>query len=371
MLHGPWHLAPATKQFGWVGKQRPFPLAIRGILAAAAILTLLPVAFHIPVAESSDIWALFDEFWLAFVALPAALLVAILGRSAGGLRDSAAGFAVGLSAAILGQLGGIREYEAGDGYLDSGFWMLSVASLATVATIGGWAAVNSGWAFPRWLALGIMLLGLANIAIGPGLWMFVAGGFAAVISLGVWWGATSRWNPGRWLAFGTVMLGVLVASDWLGPRVDYDPESAPSNLVLLTVLGVFLLATVLRPNDWATYAIAFCVIALIGTDWHGLQDHDFSLLPEPWQSTSGVMVFPGWAAVAIGLLGLGVIGDRDRDRFFLCTARLAATLGLLRPGGTLHLDGLDRRHLMAIAVIAVLAVTTIARTAPAAATPPG
>ncbi|AEH07663.1 MULTISPECIES: serine/threonine-protein kinase [Protofrankia] len=301
---------PGPPQQGRFGRSSPMPVPVLAVLLAAAVLTAIPLISRASTARTPtiiggyDIWDVFGELTVAFLALPVMLVGLVVGNRWGAWRDFAAGCVVGLSVMSIAELGFAQE-EFGSSP-DVGGWLIVTGAAAALVVVLGWRGWTAGWTFGRW-AVFCLLVGGMGIAV-----------FAS---------AELRWKA-------------------------YVLAEQPSLVGMSVIGGVLLLATLFAQPRSVTLFTAVIVVGLCAFEMF-----------HPDLYVYAVDNF----AVLIGLLTLGLLGDRWSDRLFLFASRVAVAVALLRHvvlawgsgdvvirlGETiLDLSGI---HLAAFGAIAVLA----------------
>ncbi|WP_322754548.1 protein kinase domain-containing protein [Frankia sp. Cas3] len=300
---------PGPPQQGWFGRSVPMATPVLGVLLVAAVLTLIPSALRTPgLYRNRDVWDVFGEFGIAFLALPVALIALVAANRWGSGRDFASGCVVGLSVMSLAELGWTREiiHEP----RRAGWWMIMIGAAVSMTVVLAWRGWTAGWSSGRWTAF-------VALAVGLGVVLFIPA------------------NP-LWKAY-----------------VLSDQRSLIGTLV---IGGMLLLASLLAPSGGATFLIAAVAAGVCAL--------------EMFQPRLMIYVVDSFAVV-IGLVALGLLCDRRSDRFFLFAARATVAVALLRlkapsfmlpisprilaPLGGTNLN-LPDVHLAAFAAIAVLAL---------------
>jgi hypothetical protein len=135
---------------------------VRIALGVAAVLVGVAVAIRPGpdiVARHRDIWDTYEEFAVAFAALPVALLVTVARRRMTKVRAAAAGAAVGLAVTALAGTALVRQLAE---HTEPGWWLLFLGAVVTVLTLVGWAGRVLRW--PRATRAALALAGAALLA---------------------------------------------------------------------------------------------------------------------------------------------------------------------------------------------------------------
>jgi serine/threonine protein kinase len=259
---------PGPPQQGWFGRSVPMPAPILGVLLVAAVLALIPAALRAPALyRYDDVWDVFGEFGIAFLALPVALIGLAAGNRWGSWRDFSAGCVVGLSVTSLAELGWAHELI--DGPRRAGWWMIMLAAAMSMIVVLVWRGWTTGWSSGRWTAFALFIVGL---------------GFAVFAH------AYPLWKS--YLLF-----------------------EQRSLLGMLVIGGMLLLASLLAPAGGPMFLIAVAAAGLCAF--------------EMFQPKLMIYMVDSFAVV-IGLVTLGLLCDRRSDRFFLFAARVTVAVALLQ-----------------------------------------
>ncbi|WP_239372712.1 serine/threonine-protein kinase [Frankia sp. Cj5] len=297
---------PGPPQQGWFGRSVPMSMPILAVLLVAALLALIPAALRVPALyRNGDLWDVFGEFGIAFLALPVSIIGLVAGNRWGSWRDFAGGCVVGLSVMSLAELGWTHEVIHQPAHV--GWWMIVLGAAVAMITVFSWRGWTAGWSSGRWTALVLLSVGLGVV-------MF------------------TRAYP-LWKSY-------------------LLPEQ--SSLIGASVVGgLLLLASLLAPSGGPAFLITATAAGVCAL--------------EMFQPELRIYMADSFA-VAIGLVALGLLCDRRLDRFFLFAARVTAAVALLRvkvplflparffvPLGGTNLD-LPDVHVAAFGTIAVLAL---------------
>ncbi|WP_250289527.1 MULTISPECIES: serine/threonine-protein kinase [unclassified Frankia] len=302
---------PGPPQQGRFGRSSPMPVPVLAVLLVAAVLTAIPVISRANTARIPtiigyyDIWDVFGEFTVAFLALPVMLVGLVAGNRRGAWRDFAAGCVAGLSVMSVAELGFAQE-EFGSS-LDVGGWLIITGAAAALVVVLGWRGWTAGWTFGRWTVFCLLVGGMGVVVFAP---------------------AELHWKA-------------------------YVLAGQPSLVGTSAIAGVLLLATLFAQPRSVTFFTAMIVAGLCAFEMFYPDLHVYAV---------------DNFAVLIGLLALGLLGDRWSDRLFLFAARMAVAVALLQHAvlawgggdvvirlGETILD-LSDIHLAAFGAIAVLAV---------------
>jgi hypothetical protein len=288
---------------------------LRIAIGVAAVLAAIPVLFRAPGLAvgagdgANDVWSLYREFGIVFLALPIALGVLAAGDRYPLLRDAAAGSALGVAVAVTAELATFNQF-----------------------------------AVQPWRD------GESNVTAGAGWWLLTIAAMGAILAILAWRGLSDRWSPGRWAAAATgmVAVGILLYAPAAPHWQAAQEQDVTSMIVVAVVVGVLGVATFVSQTGAAHF---FIILAAAGVCLLELVE------PDVYPKESAFVV--GSVAVLVAFLVLGLVCNRFSARLFLLTARIGIAVAYLRIQvfPTIPMpDDLDNLYTAAFGLIVVLAV---------------